>query len=226
MRPTALLPLGLLGVLLAGTIALELTSDPAEPLPPPSPHAAIPVAATAAPSAEDHIDDWVETMLSRPLFSHDRKPVSEEEETATPAGPDGLPRLAGTLVGPAGRSAIFAATDGGKPRVIKEGGTLAGFTIRSIAPGEVTLEGPEGARTLHPTFDPNPPKPTPAVPTGLPPGFTPPGPPGPSPQPGPPPQPGPLPRRAAELSPAPPIFSAAAMMPANGAMVRPAADSR
>ncbi len=73
-----------------------------------------------------------------------------DSDVAT-AGPSGLPRLTGTLVGPSERSAIFAAA-GRDPIVVHEGGRIDAYTVTSIEAGQVRLRGPDGMRILHPTF--------------------------------------------------------------------------
>ncbi len=112
--------------------------------------------ARATAQVVDHTDEWVATILGRPLFSRDRRPSGER--VAAAAAGESLPRLTGIAVSPLGRSAIFAGDPGGKPRVVGEGGSIAGFTVRTIAPDAVQVMGPGGARTLSPTFDPTPPK--------------------------------------------------------------------
>jgi hypothetical protein len=64
----------------------------------------------------------------------------------------GVPRLTAVLVGPLGRSAIFAGAAGSKPIIVREGDAVASFVVRSIEPGRVTLEGPGGRRELRPVF--------------------------------------------------------------------------
>ena len=56
----------------------------------------------------DHAHDWVVTVLARPLFSPDRRPPADTVIVASGRTVPGLPRLAAILVGPFGRSAIFA----------------------------------------------------------------------------------------------------------------------
>jgi hypothetical protein len=94
------------------------------------------------------------------LFNRDRRPTPPDAPSASggPATPDGLPRLTGVMVGPFGRSAIFAAPEGGKPTIVNEGSNVGVYTVSNIGPGEVTVEGPEGTRVLHPMFDPNAPR--------------------------------------------------------------------
>jgi hypothetical protein len=68
------------------------------------------------------------------------------------AGPAGLPRLAGVIVGPEGKTVIFAAAGGGAPILAHEGGQVGAYQVQSIGAGEVTVRGPEGVRVLRPAF--------------------------------------------------------------------------
>ncbi|MBV9735700.1 MAG: hypothetical protein JO209_07295 [Acidisphaera sp.] len=121
-----------------GTPAVLATSAPA-------------IAGTPAP-AQAAWDALVATILARPLFSVSRRPAQESPVAADQTA-SALPRVAGVLVGPSQRIAIFAAADGqNKPTVVAEGDRVAGFLVRSIAPGEVTLLGPQGTRVLRPSF--------------------------------------------------------------------------
>jgi len=122
----------------------------------------VPAAANSV-AAADHSSEWVATILARPPLSPDRRPPSEVQATAGSATPEGLPRLSGVLVGPFGRSAIFAA-EGHKPVVVPEGGRIGGWTVRSIEGGTVEVTGPGGARTLHPSFQSSPAAPIEAPP--------------------------------------------------------------
>jgi hypothetical protein len=89
--------------------------------------------------------------VAPPLFSPDRRPAADAASVAGSSLP-GLPRLAGILVGPFGRSAIFAA-DGSKPIVVQEGGRVGAYTVRSIEMTQVRIVGPDGAQVLNPSFD-------------------------------------------------------------------------
>src|SRR5271155_159662 len=51
----------------------------------------------AAP-AEDRTDAWVATILGRPLFTRDRRPVGKHETESGSGGDQSLPRLAGIAV--------------------------------------------------------------------------------------------------------------------------------
>lgn len=171
MRARAFALLGLIAAGLAAMIVLELdgrgdaTEDPALP---------VVIRRTPATQARaravsvpvDHTDEWVATILARPLFSRDRRPAPPAASTGPsgPANTNDLPRLTGVMVGPFGRSAIFAAAEGGKPTVVNEGSNVGPYTVSNIGPGEVTVEGPEGSRVLHPVFDPNAPRREPVAP--------------------------------------------------------------
>jgi hypothetical protein len=57
------------------------------------------------------------------------------------------------MITPAGRHAIFASRSGGKPDVVVEGGSVGGYRVEAISPGEVRLAGSDGKHSLRPTFD-------------------------------------------------------------------------
>ena len=59
------------------------------------------------------------------------------------------PRLAGVVVGPDHRAAIFASPDGSWV-VVGEGDTVGGFTVLRIIPGGTELAGPDDRRLLAP----------------------------------------------------------------------------
>ena len=136
---------------------------------------AVPASRLAAPDPKQ-IARWAATILARPLFSPGRRPPTAA--AAPGAVAPSLPRVAGIMVTPAGRRAIFAEK-GAKPLVLGEGGQVSGFTVQSIQAGQVTVRGPQGIRVLSPTFDPEAPAPVsrPGV-AQLPPGLSIPGLPG------------------------------------------------
>jgi hypothetical protein len=143
------------GAVFAGVIQWELSSSP-DPVPTPT-VGSRPSGSTAAslPREADQVRTWVATVLDRPLFSPDRRPPAQSgQEMAAPAG---LPRLTGIMVGPFGRSAIFATDP--KPAVIPEGGRIGAYTVKSIDPAQVQVAGPDGLRTVRPSFQPTPAKP-------------------------------------------------------------------
>jgi hypothetical protein len=182
-RRPAFLGLALLACALGGVIVLEL--DAARPAVDetgivPIRHA--PRARARAPSEdpEDHTDQWVATAVARPLFSRDRRPTPVSAASGGGPAQGGLPRLTGVVIGPFGRTAIFAGPDGARPVAVAEGKTLGAYTVRAIAPGQVTVTGPDGERVVTPVADAAtrstlaaPAPPAPAIPPGLPPGTLP-----------------------------------------------------
>lgn len=154
IRPATTLLLAAM-LMLVATLAWEVGLF----APPDRPAVARPRASVAAPPSSavpDHTGDWVATILARPLLSPDRRPAPEVSAAGSGSrAPDGLPRLSGVLVGPFGRSAIFAA-DGAKPVVVGEGSRVSAWTVRLIQAGEVQVVGPGGVRTLHPSFPTSP----------------------------------------------------------------------
>jgi hypothetical protein len=160
--------LAAVAVVLIGTIGFELDASSGEGNT--RTEAAVrprsPTLAEQAPSAQDRGQEWVATILARPLFSRGRRPLATPGETGALPTKE-LPRLAGILVSPLGKAAIFAAADGGKPMVVVEGGHLGRFIVKSIDIGQVTMIGPEGQRLLRPSFD-NTASPGPPVASGSP----------------------------------------------------------
>lgn len=148
MTWTATVLFSVLAAALAGSIAWQLVpgdvSDEAQPRAASTAPAAVP--GPTVPSGR--AADLAATILARPLMSPGRRPPAAVR-AATPATE--LPRLTGIIISPDGRSAIFA----GKPRalVIPEGGQVGDYTVRQIAPGLVTLNGPVGLVALRPSFD-------------------------------------------------------------------------
>jgi general secretion pathway protein N len=147
--------LGLLASALSAVILLDL--DPAGKMEANLPQAA-PRRVALAPSptpgggGPGRTAEWAATVLARPLFNPDRRPLAPGS-AAAPAASTALPRLTGTLVTSAGRSAIFASSPA--PLVVQEGGRVGGYTVMRIEPGQVLVTGPGGARTVNPGFDPN-----------------------------------------------------------------------
>lgn len=148
-----LLLLGLLAALLTAALALELRDAAPALDPPPAVASATVPGPDAAPAgnaaAPDRSQALAAAVLARPLFEQDRRPVAE-----TRAGPaaEGEARLAGIMISPAGRAAIFAPVDGGKPAVLREGAALGTLTVQTIAPGAVTVLSHGKEQVLHPSF--------------------------------------------------------------------------
>lgn len=132
----------LLAAGLAGVIAVEVTSGPVVRAPPPVPIRAValgPHAPAEAPAV------WRAILLDRPVFSPDRRPPSVP--AAASPGERSLPRLAGVLIGPTQRRAIFA---GGA--VLAVGDALGPWRIGEIEEGSVTVLGPQGVQVLRPAY--------------------------------------------------------------------------
>jgi hypothetical protein len=106
-----------------------------------------------------HGDEWVATILARPLFTRDRRPAPPATAAAATQSGAALPRLTGIAISPDRRRAIFAGADGSKPIVVEEGGSIDGFTVQAISPESVKVQGPGGERSVRLAFDPSPPPP-------------------------------------------------------------------
>lgn len=141
--------------MLVGLLALEYHSGVAREmsLAHPSDHVvttarpAGPDAPTNASPAPAVIQDWTQTVLARPLFSPSRRPAA-----TIAAGPQ-QPRLAGIVMGPSGRRAIFAGDKDARGIVVGVGQQAGAWQIRAIDENAVQVIGPEGPRTLTPSRD-------------------------------------------------------------------------
>jgi hypothetical protein len=101
------------------------------------------------------IDEVVATALARPLFSSTRRPPQSASLEASTDTDLADTRLTGIVTDPDHRIAIFVVTGGDKPLRLAEGESISGWRIESITAREVSLNGPNGAKTLQPKFDPN-----------------------------------------------------------------------
>jgi general secretion pathway protein N len=149
MTSRLLLTLSSLAAVLVAVLFLEYQGARSEdvPLQAASPRPA--VASTSSAIAASSLQEDVATVLARPLFVAGRRPTTA---SAGAAGQSGLPRLTGVLVSGGERRLIFSAGSDGKPVVVSEGGRIGPYRVQSIGAGEATLVGPEGARTLRPSF--------------------------------------------------------------------------
>lgn len=164
MSRLPLLLLGLVGASLVAIIANELDNDTVRDTLPSVPRqATVGAPAIVPPEGGAATGERIATLLARPLFNPDRRPVAGAASSG-PGGAAELPRLTGILIGPTGRSAIFAGADERRPVVLREGGSLGAFTVRSITPTQVTVLGPAGPRVLRPSFDGAAPAPGPTSP--------------------------------------------------------------
>ncbi|HEV2673542.1 MAG TPA: hypothetical protein VGV37_03305 [Aliidongia sp.] len=166
-RDLALGGLGILSLALLAVIGVEATSKPT----PPTPDSA-PVRVSDLPAAV--VDDGsalVPIILARPLFALDRRPKAGPAATGAPS--DDMPRLAGILIDPTQRRAIFQPNGDGKPLTVDEGDQVAGWQVQRIAIDGVTLTGPKGTQTLQPKPDPALAAAAPATPATAMPGLNP-----------------------------------------------------
>jgi hypothetical protein len=99
-----------------------------------------------------HVQEWVATILARPLFNLSRQPPPSA--AARGSGPTELGRLTGVLIDNSEKRAMFAP-DRGKPIVAEEGSRIGPYQLRAIEPGRVTIIGPDGTRVLQPAYEPN-----------------------------------------------------------------------
>lgn len=106
-----------------------------------------PDATTDASPVPAPVQDWTRTVLARPLFSPSRRPAA-----TIAAGPQ-QPRLAGIVMGPSGRRAIFAGEGDARGIVAGVGQQAGAWQIRAIDENTVQVLGPEGPRTLTPSRD-------------------------------------------------------------------------
>ncbi len=132
---------------LAGLVAFEWIGGASEParLAAPRPHAA----AQPQEAETRETSDWAAAILQRPLFSASRKPVRTAKAGGIGANP-AMPRLAGIMITPEGRRAIFASIGVSKPLVLAEGGSVNDVVIRAIQPDRVILAS---GMVMLPSYD-------------------------------------------------------------------------
>ncbi len=104
----------------------------------------------AAPSlSPGPVQDWTRMILARPLFSPSRRPPS-----VAVSGPE-RPRLAGIILGPSGRRAIFAGNGTARGVVAGVGQNAGAWHVLAIDQSGVRVMGPDGQRLLRPSRDPS-----------------------------------------------------------------------
>ena len=95
------------------------------------------------------VQDWTRSILARPLFSPSRRPPS-----VTVSGPE-RPRLAGIILGPGDKKAIFAGSGTARGVVAAIGQQAGAWRVLAIDASGVRVMGPDGVRLLHPSRDPS-----------------------------------------------------------------------
>ncbi|MCQ8239513.1 hypothetical protein [Rhizosaccharibacter radicis] len=154
--PVAVLLLGLgwLAAPAAGAAPPAAAAPSSEPAPtqgragspPSSASISAPASASEAEPGAARVDEWVTAILARPLFDPKRRPPS-----VAAAGP-AEPRLAGILLMPKGRFALFAGENDSRGTLVAVGGEAGSFHVDRIDPDQVSVSGPDGTKTLRPRF--------------------------------------------------------------------------
>jgi len=108
-----------------------------------------PSRAPIGPAPEVPAASWVATALERLLFRENRRPAEEGGDSGRM---DKTVRLTGVMTGLFGNRAIFVAAGESKPIVVREGGRVSDFIVRSIGASQTVVETPNGLRTLRPSF--------------------------------------------------------------------------
>jgi hypothetical protein len=147
------LPIGLslLFIGLCAAIGFEVAGPQQTPDQQPPARAAPPAQSGPASLTEppNQREAWFRTVVSRPLFSPDRRPASVETHEVV----HGLPRLTAIIMTDSRRSAIFASPLGGHATVVEVGSHIGDYEVRDIADAGVTVVGPEGTTLVRPVFD-------------------------------------------------------------------------
>ena len=115
----------------------------------------VPSAPTVAQTDPDapgrDTEHWAESVVNRPLFTIGRRPPHDKAGHAV-VSTNGTPRLSGILIAGPDRHAIFVP-EGGKAVTVAEGGSVDGYTVRTVRADSVTLSSPKGDVTLRLSFD-------------------------------------------------------------------------
>lgn len=151
---TPFLALAAIAATLTGVVAWEAALlATASPVVLPGRSATIdPVSRAGGSTPDEPAAAWVATALERPLFRENRRPAKSADAEIHA---DGVARLIGVMTGPFGKRAIFLSPGQSKPIIVSEGGQVTGFVVRSIGPGQATVETEGIIRILRPSFADN-----------------------------------------------------------------------
>ena len=138
----SLLFAGLAAVIAVGFLFALLGSKDA-------PASFVPFKDDAGQAAADKADRLVAEILKRPLFTEGREPPHPKVVKATPPVLQG--RLAGVMLRPDMRIALFTRPGGGRPVSVKEGEVIDGWTTSKIEEGRVVLTSSFGQQVVKPT---------------------------------------------------------------------------
>lgn len=101
------------------------------------------------------LDRTVNEILQRPLFSADRRPPAPkqvaEDEQAAPTPPPLPDRLDGVMLGPDGHDEALFGNPGEKATAVPVGGTISGWTVKTIGLDQVVLTSAFGDHVIVPT---------------------------------------------------------------------------
>jgi hypothetical protein len=113
---------------------------------------AVPTTQAADPPPAIDADGLVVKILARPLFTAGRRPPQAPvaPPPPQPTAPELKARLAGMLVGPDQREALFAR-DGGGVVAVKEQQEIDGWTVTTIDIDKVVVSSSFGEKVLQPT---------------------------------------------------------------------------
>jgi hypothetical protein len=103
--------------------------------------------ATEHAALTEGVDQWVDVALARPLFAPDRRPVAGSRTAEA-----GLPRLAGVIVSPSDKVAIFQSAGVTKPVSVRHGETVNGWLVTMIEANSVSLRKAASTLVLRPEF--------------------------------------------------------------------------
>lgn len=173
MRFASLPALAVMGLVLIGIIAAELSGFPDPQTPVQVPNAVTGPALRGAATATTSQAQPVTVLLERPPFSPERRPDPGQGSAADPS----LPHLTGILISGDDRRAIFTAPETGRAEgrstVVREGQSVGVYRVQAISPAAVMLTGPGGLHSIQPHFSTAPPPATalPGLPVPPPPPF-------------------------------------------------------
>jgi|SRR5579863_604106 len=139
-------------VFFGALVLLELGASSTPPVPPPAGSPKVDSAPATVSASRPDPQQGVSVILARPLFSPTRRPPPTSQSENSNNVELGGARLTGIVITPNARLAIFDIK-GAKAVVLNEGETMSGWRVDSIAPGEVSLLGPGGSKTLQPKLD-------------------------------------------------------------------------
>jgi len=142
------------GCVLFGALIFAALPDTGVDTAPPGIARTVEAVSAIPPQQAAEVEDLLATTLARPLFSSTRRPPEIAQGESAPGLDLSDKRLAGIVIEPDRRLAIFAVT-GAKPLTLSEGESVGGWRIESITPTEISLVGPSGTRTMQPTWGPS-----------------------------------------------------------------------